>query len=71
MSIYADPLFVAAEVERRLELAGVHRDERHPRAPVAAHPLLGFVVRVVAGRRPVRSQRPAGRPLDRGRPRHP
>ncbi|MGL5929722.1 MAG: hypothetical protein ACRCY8_12370 [Dermatophilaceae bacterium] len=71
MSIYADPLFVAAEVEHRLELAGVHRDGRHPPVPVAAHPLSGFVARAVAGLRGRRSDRPVGRALDGSRPRHP
>ncbi|MGL4178016.1 MAG: hypothetical protein ACRCSN_18305 [Dermatophilaceae bacterium] len=70
MSIYADPLFVAAEVERRLELAGVHRDDRHPQAPVATHPVAGFVAQVIA-RRAKRSGQPAGRALDGSRPRHP
>ncbi|MGG5257223.1 hypothetical protein [Phycicoccus avicenniae] len=67
MSIHADPLFVTAEVERRLELAGVdvHSRHHHPApepsaAPVAValHPLAAVLTRLV-------------RPRPAGRPRHP
>lgn len=67
MSIHADQLFVTAEVERRLELAGVdvhhpHRHDGHPveRTPVAlgVHPVAALVARLT-------------RPRAAGRPRHP
>ncbi|QIM20932.1 hypothetical protein G7075_06975 [Phycicoccus sp. HDW14] len=67
MSIHADQLFVTAEVERRLELAGVdvhHPRRRHDqgaeetRVGTGVHPFAAVVARLV-------------RPRATGRPRHP
>lgn len=67
MSIHADQLFVTAEVERRLELAGVdvyhpHRWTEHrtgeTRVGGGVHPFAAVVARLV-------------RPRATGRPRHP
>ncbi|WP_392542017.1 hypothetical protein [Oryzobacter telluris] len=73
MSIHADPLFITAEVERRLELAGVHRDGHHhdAPAPLALHPLALVVARLVRGRGRTASSRPAPGPVATRRPRHP
>ena len=74
VSIHADPLFIRAEVERRLELAGVPRDGRDPAtlpAPVTVHPLAGFVARLVGGRTGGSPTRRAPRALATRRPRHP
>ncbi|MBM6399542.1 hypothetical protein [Phycicoccus sonneratiae] len=65
MSIHADQLFVTAEVERRLELAGVdvHHPERdhavaHPTVALGVHPVAAVLARLA-------------RPRVAGRPRHP
>ncbi len=73
MSIHADPLFVAAEVERRLELAGVHREGHHhdAPAPLTLHPLGALVARIVRGRDRGTSARAATAPVATRRPRHP
>lgn len=74
MSIHADPLFIKAEVERRLELAGVTLDGREPvarRSPVTVHPLAGFVARLVGGRSGGVPTRRTTRPVATRRPRHP
>jgi hypothetical protein len=75
MTIHADPLFIAAEVERRLELAGIDRCSHHrgdvSHRPLAAHPLAVFVARLVVRRHHDEATRRAARGLDHGRPRHP
>jgi hypothetical protein len=54
VSIHADPLFVAAEVERRLESAGVRRDGRRhaavPRSRAGTRLLAAVVARRAGGR---------------------
>ncbi len=74
VSIHADPLFINAEVERRLELAGVTRPGRHHEpAPVALgiHPFAAVMARFVRSRgtRPTTSRTSA--PAASRRPRHP
>lgn len=73
MSIHADPLFVTAEVERRLELAGIHRDG-HPHdapAPLALHPLAAVVARLVRSRDRAAARRTRTGSVATRRPRHP
>jgi hypothetical protein len=64
---YADPLFIRAEIDRRLELFGVE-DELHPTASPARRP--GSVARLVD--RALHALQPS-RPTvaSHGRPRHP
>ncbi len=74
MSIHADPLFIATEVERRLELAGVTRvGHHHEPAPVGLgiHPIAAVVARFVrsGGSRPTTSR--TSTPAATRRPRHP
>ena len=74
VSIHADPLFINAEVERRLELAGVTREGRDPvtpRRPTSVHPLAGFVARLVGGGSGGAPVRRTTRPVATRRPRHP
>lgn len=80
MNVHADTLVVRAEVDRRLELAGVdphgrndHGWHRHevPARPFATHPLAAFVARLVGGvegTAPVGAR--TGAPMASGRPRH-
>ncbi|WP_377642730.1 hypothetical protein [Oryzobacter terrae] len=74
MSIHADPLFITAEVERRLELAGVHRDGRHHEpAPVGlgVHPFAAVVARLVRSRGPRPTSTRTATAAATRRPRHP
>ena len=74
VSIHADPLFITAEVERRLELAGVTPDGRDPvtaPAPLPVHPLAGLVARLVGGTTGGAPTRSARRTVATRRPRHP
>ena len=74
MSIHADPLFITAEVERRLELAGVHRDGRdHGPAPVGlgVHPFAAVVARFVRSREPRPTTPRTSTSTATRRPRHP
>ena len=73
MSIHADPLFITAEVDRRLELAGVHRDGRdHGPAPIGlgVHPFAAVVARFVRSRATRATTRTSTSTATR-RPRHP
>lgn len=73
MSIHADPLFITAEVDRRLELAGVHRHGRasHAPAPLALHPFAAVVARFVGRRDRRTTSRQAGGSVATHRPQHP
>jgi hypothetical protein len=78
VNLYADPISVQAEINRRFELAGVDPHHRHddghrhevPSRPIIAHPLAAFVARLVGGSA---SPSPASRrgASAHGRPRHP
>jgi hypothetical protein len=67
MSIHTDVLVVNAEVERRLELAGVHRDGHPHDVPdrPSHHRLAGALARLLGARGA------SARPVATHRPRHP
>ena len=67
MNLYADPLFLRAEIDRRLELFGVE-DELHPTSSPARRPgsLARLADRALHALRPSRPTVAAA-----GRPRHP
>ena len=78
MNLYADPLSVRAEINRRFELAGVDPEHLHDglrhEAPVhraGGHPVAALVARLVGGSSTPRPASRSGAPVASGRPRHP
>jgi len=78
MSLYIDTNVVQAEIDRRYELAGTHLSDRHayhradlPVRPLAMHPLVAFVTRLVGGTATPTTSRREGTVVAAGRPRHP
>jgi hypothetical protein len=79
MTVHTDQLFLQAEIDRRLELYGVGRYDRHHNhrhdgdsVPLAVNPLAAFVARLVGGRTtPAPHRHRSGAAVAPGRPRHP
>lgn len=79
VSIYTDPMAVSSEIDRRFELAGVDRHDRHhhdrhrhdlPPRPLGAHPLVAFVTGLVSRRSATSPGRSLHSAPVTGRPRH-